>query len=259
MRLQIVQYCLLLFFTPLSAMLVGNPSQPGILETGIYFGPGNFSFRAGYLDDWIYDQRFQDEFDPSDSGKTSTKLSTYAGLLTFNFNNRLDIYGLVGSSRLQIDEEIFTKRALAWGVGGKLVIFREGNFFIGLDAKYFQTSQKPRYFVIDGAPYDIVSHYRLKYHETQVAVGMAYRTSLFVPYLNGTYIVSKLEPIPNWTIIRLPDENAYAEVQTRSISSRNRFGVALGLTLVDSLKMSLSCEWRGFNQNAVDVNGEIRF
>lgn len=242
-------------------MLIGNPGEPGLLEKGIVLNHDLCSFRFGYLDDWVYKQKFQDEFTLEDSTptRTSSELSTYAGLLTVNFKDRIDIYGLVGSSRLQIDEEIFTKRALGWGVGTKWVIFKEGNFFIGADAKYFETNQKPRYFVIEGAPYNIVSNYRLKYYEVQVAVGMAYRATPFCPYINATYISTKIKPQPNRTLIRFPDVNEVTDLPTKSVSSKYKWGMAVGLTLLDSEKASLSCEWRGFNQNAVDVNLEVRF
>lgn len=243
------------------AMLVGNPAQPSILDKGIALKYDLCSFRFGYLDDWVYKQKFQDEFTLEDTTptRTSTELSTYAGILTLNFKDRLDLYGIVGSSRMQIDQEIFTKRALGWGIGAKWVIFREENFFIGMDAKYFETNQKPRYFVIEGAPYNIVSNYRLKYSEVQVAVGMAYRARPFCPYINATYISTKIKPQPASTLIRLPDVNEIADLQTKSVSSKNNFGAAIGLTLLDCEKSSLSCEWRGFNQNAVDVNLEVRF
>lgn len=261
MRVNIARLFFFVYFSSLSAMLVGNPAQPGMLEKGIQL-PGYWcSFRFGYLDDWIYKERFQDEFNEEGLPpmRTSARMSTYAGLLTLNFANRLDIYGIIGSCRVQIDEELFTKRALGWGIGGKLVILQAGNFYLSTDAKYFETSQKPRYFVIDGAPYNIISAYELKYTEVQVAVGFSYVTSLFSPYLNGTYISAKIAPQPNQTLVRLPDENEVAVTSTGTVSNRDHWGVALGLTLIDCAKASLSCEWRGFNQNAVNVNAEVRF
>jgi hypothetical protein len=239
----------------LVAMVAGNPAQPALLQKGLFSPLENFSFRPGYLDDWVYDQKFRD----IDGLHASSRLSTYAALLTFNFANRLDLYGIVGSSRMKVDEEIFTTRALAWGVGLKWVLFQHENFFIGWDFKYFTTEQKPRYFVIEGEPYNIVSAYHVRYEDVQTAFGVAYRTSLFVPYANVTYISSQLTPVPSWLFLRFPDGSGVAEMETGSTSSKQNWGLALGLTLVDTLKMSLSAEWRGLNQNAVDVNGEVRF
>lgn len=251
----------LLSFFPLSAMLVGNPAQPDLFKNGLLTNPYWLSFRVGYLDDWVYKQRFQDEFKLEGVTHTRTfmKLSTYAGLLTVNFKKWWDLYSIVGSSRMQIDEEIFTKRSLGWGVGSKLILFKKGNFYLGADALYFQTNQKPRYFVVEGFPYNIVSKFRLKYHETQASLGIAYNFRSFIPYLNGTYLHTKIEPDPSILLVRLPDVNEIVDLESKSIIAKKRWGMALGATLVGCEKISLSFEWRAFNQNALDVNGEIRF
>jgi hypothetical protein len=256
------RFIFLIFISPLSAMLVGNLAEPALFDSGIFWKkPGWVSFRAGYLDDWVYRQTFKDEFplDGEEVQQTFMKLSTYAGLLTFNFKKRLDIYGLVGSSRLQIDKEIFTKRALGWGVGAKVVLLKSGNFYFGADLKYFQTYQKPKYFVVESLPYNIVSYYRLKYSEYAAALGFSYKAWIFAPYLNATYIKTCLDPDPPGVLVRLPDVNEKATVPTKSVVGQHKWGMALGLTLVDSAKATLAFEWRTLNQNAIDVNGEIRF
>jgi hypothetical protein len=252
----------LLFSLPLQAMLIGNPAQPALQTASIFNARAICcSFRASYLDDWIYQQRFQDEFklEGVTHTRTNMQLSTYASQLTFNIENRLDLYGLVGSSRLQIDDEIFTKRAVSWGVGGKLIVLREGPFFFSADAKYFQTNQKPRYFVVEGLPYNITSNYRLQYHDIQVAVGMAYNISICSPYLNATYILTKIEPSPSIVLVRLPDTPEEVDVVSKSVICKKRWGMAIGLTLVDKERATLAAEWRLFNQNAIDWNFEFRF
>jgi hypothetical protein len=254
-------YFSILSVSSLSALFTGNPAEPNIMKKGIFFGPSRVSFRAGYLDDWVYKQRFQDEFKSEGIAHTRTflKLSTYAGLLTLNIVNNLDLYGIVGSSRLQIDNEIFTKRSLAWGVGGKLILFKHRNFYCGADAKYFQTNQKPKYFVVEGEPYNIVSNYRLKYKEIEAAVGVSYKASIFAPYINATYILTHIDPEPAVLLVRLPDMEEIVDIESKSIICKKPWGMSLGLTLVDCSKAALAFEWRIFNQNAINVNGEIRF
>jgi hypothetical protein len=253
---------LLFFSSNLSAMYFGNPAQPGLLTKGIAVQYDLCSFRFGYLDDWIYEQKFQNEFILADAatGHSTIELSTYAGLLTLNFVNRVDIYGIIGSSRMQVNEEIFTKRELGWGIGVKWLIFQEKNFFIGADAKYFHTYQKPSYFIFEGAPLNnVLSSYRLYYSDVQVAVGIAYKAVPFCPYINGTYVTTKITPQPATTLVRLPEGGEITDLTTSSLISLNNFGIAAGMTLLDSEKASLSCEWRGINQSGVNVNLEVRF
>lgn len=213
------------------------------------------------MDDWVYEQPFHDEFQIQSQVETQTslKLSTYAGIANLNIKKRLDLYTILGSSRMQLDHEIFTTRAFAWAVGSTLALIKYHGFFLGGDVKYFETNQKPRYFVVDGLPFNIVGDYRLRYQQMQASIGMAYHRWIFVPYLNGTYIFTRIEPEPALVLVRFPDEDEVVALESKSIVGKKPWGMALGLTLVDAKKASLAVEWRLFNQNAVNVNGEIRF
>lgn len=246
----------------LFAMFTGNPAQPALLEKGL-LGTKSFplSFRVGYFDDWLYHSRCRDEFvvNGTTYSQTILKLSTYSSILTLNLKERIDVYGMVGSSRMQLDREIFTKRALSWSVGGKLILFRHHNFFIGTDVKYFETYQKPRYFVLEGLPYSVATNYRLKYQEVQGALGLAYRYGVFTPYINATYILAHIDPIPPRFYVRFPTGELSEGVDSESLIGHTNFGLSLGLTLAACKKGCLSLEWRAINQNAINVNGEIRF
>lgn len=252
---------LILFSSTVFATLVGNPAEPALLDQGIIFKPKWASFRIGYMDDWVYEQRFRDEFKLAGETHTRTfsELSTYAGIATINFIKRLDLYALLGSSRMQIDDEVFTKRAFAWGVGAKLVFLKSKNVYFGTDVKYFQTDQKPKYFVIDGEPFNILTNYKSKYQEIQAALGISYRTKYFSPYFNGTYILTHVEPDPAIILVRFPDSEDIVDLELKPVIGQKRWGMALGFTLIDVSKASLGFEWRIINQNAINVNGEIRF
>jgi hypothetical protein len=243
-------------------MLVGNPGQPALQLEGIAIEcPQYCSFRVSYLDDYIFRQSCHDEFlvDGVEISETKMKLSTYAAMLTLNLVDRLDFYGILGSTQMQIDQEIFTKRRFAWGAGGKIVIFKLPKFKIGLDAKYFQTKQRPTFLISDHLAYNVISNFALNYQEIQVALGMTGQVSIFAPYINATYLIAKLTPEPRYLVVRFPDENLSVEIPSTAIIGGNRWGMALGLTLIDQSKASLAVEWRTFNQDAIDVNLEVRF
>lgn len=244
------------------ATITGNPAEPGMLKKGLWKKSQPWwSIRVGYYDDWIYKYRFCDEFKLEGETHTRTHLqfSTYAGTFTLNFLNHLDFYTILGSSRMQLDEEIYSKRAFSWGIGTKILFLKRGNFFFGGDTKYFQSDQKPRFFLIDGEPYNIKTDYRSKYDEWQASVGIAYRIKFFVPYINANYIFTRIEPLPPMILVRLPDMDELVDVELKSIISKKKWGMALGFSLVDIKKIELSLEWRAFNQNAINVNGQIRF
>ncbi len=249
-------------FCSLWAILIGNPAQPILQKSGIIQEcPSWFSLRAAYFDDYVYRQRFHDEYKIQGlpHSKTHIKFSTEAALITMNFANRVDFYGIFGGSRIQLDREVFTKRQFAWGAGGKLIILHEGKFRVGIDAKYFESDQKPLYFSSEGLAYNIVTDFILKYSEIQTALGMSYRTGPISPYVYCTYLITKIEPHPSSVLVRLPQMPEVADLYLKSQIGQRRWGFTVGATLVDCRKMTITLESRLFNQNAIDVNGEVRF
>lgn len=246
----------------LSAMLIGNPAQPGLQKKGILNScPSWWSFRLSYFEDYVYRQRFQDEFKTPEfaRSKTISKFSTDAGQITLNFLNRLDLYAIVGGSKIKLDQEVFSSRRFAWGTGLKLVIFHGGRLWIGTDIKYFETDQRPIYFISDNLPFNIRSHFILQYSETQASLGAAFKTGPLVPYIYATYLITKISPQPPTVFVRLPFMNLDADVVMKSVIGQRRFGMALGATLVDCRRGTLALEGRFFNQNSIDVNVEVRF
>ena len=244
------------------ATITGNPAEPGILKKGLWEKSQPWcSVRLGYFDDWIYKYRFCDEFKFEGEAHTRTHLefSTYAGTVTLNFLNHLDFYTILGSSRMKLDEEIYSKCAFSWGVGAKILLLKYGNFYFGGDSKYFQSYQKPRFFLIDGEAYNIATDYRSKYDEGQGSLGIAYRIKFFIPYINANYIFTRIEPLPPMILVRLPDIDELVDIELKSIISKKKLGMALGFSLVDIKKMELSLEWRAFNQKGLNVNAQIRF
>lgn len=244
------------------ATFIGNPSQPSIQKKGLFLDSKHWlSFRTSYFGDYVYQQSFHDEFaiDGYTEKATHVKIWTQAGMFTLNFRNRIDLYGIVGGTKLQIDEEVFTKPQFSWGIGGKLIFLHEGNFRAGCDFKYFQSNQSPDFIQCDNQAYNVTSDFHFNYNEVQAALGLSYTTKYFSPYANASYLVSKIEPTPPVAVVRFPMMNEEVDVITKSVTASNRFGLALGATIIDRKKATLNIEWRTFNQNSVDVSGELRF
>jgi hypothetical protein len=254
--------CLFFSFLPLQAMLVGNPAQPCLQQDGVIVSPPSWcSLRIGYLDDYVYRQRYKEfrVLNEGPSQKSSVKIYTHSALVTLNFKNWLDLYGLLGSSRLTLEKEIFTRSNFSWGFGGKLMIFEYENVTFGADVKYFQCNYDYiNYLVSEGTPYRVIGPFTLKYDETQVALGLCYHTSLIAPYIHATYLIADIEPDPRIILIQLSPTDL-VDSSICSITTQRRWGLAVGATVISSSKATLSVESRMFNQNAIDVNLEVRF
>lgn len=247
---------------PLSAMLVGNPDQPRLQTQGIFQKtPAIASVRLGYFDDYIYHQAYIDEYVIAGQAQTLTnvKLSTYAGTVTVNFIDRVDLYGILGASRIKVDQEIIAKRRFSWGAGIKFVIYQEGDFCLGGDFKYFESSQKPTFFLSEDLAYNVIMDYRLNYSETQAAIGMSYKFWLLSPYVSATYLKSSINPHPKTALVRYPFMDLAIDVPSSDVSNSRHWGMAVGLSLIDRSTASLAIEWRLFNQYAINLNGEVRF
>ena len=251
-----------LFPWPLAAMLVGNPAEPALETVGIFTAPTAWcSMRATFFEDYVYQQRFLDEFPIAESEHTKTfaKLTTQAGMLTLNFKNRIDLYGIAGASRFQLNQAIYSKTQFAWGCGTKLVIYGNDWLYIGADVKYFETNQKPLFFVDNGLAYNVIGDFQLKYHETQTSFGVCLRTKCIAPYIYGTYLIAKFAPDPLTVLVRWPLSNHLTDIDCKAVVTQRHLGMTVGATLLSGGKSSLSVESRMFNQNAIDVNMQLRF
>lgn len=239
----------------------GNPALPSLICESLARAPNEkFAIRAAFLDDYIYAQHFcASTQEPFLEKPPVARMSTEAGVLTLNFQQRLDIYGIFGSSRLQLDQEIFGRRQFAWGVGTKATVFRMDCFRVGCDVKYFTTTQDPLYLVSDGIPLNVVSDLDLKFKEFQAALGLAYQSGIFCPYISGTYLNSKIDPNTHYFLIQAPGTNELIEPHIHSFTTAVSWGMAVGATLVMGNKGILSIESRFLNQNGIDASLEIRF
>lgn len=256
--------CIAIFFSPaiLCATYFANPGLPALETDGLVKSPpSKVCLRAGYMADAIYSQRYKDEFtfpgiyNPS----SETSVSTSAATITLNIENRVDINVLLGSSQFQIDRDVYTKRQFAWGLGSKILVYKSSSVFVGLDLKYLESQQKPLFFVAEGYPYNVVSDFKLNYTEMQAALGAAYKVNILSPYVYLSYLYSKIDPTPLTVAVQVPFFDMVVDTVSRSVITKRRWGMAVGATLLGGKKGSITVESRFFNQNAINVSGEIRF
>jgi len=260
-RLKMLTFCLLATHS-LAAFVSGNPAQPSLICQGVAREKsGSISVRLSFLDDYVYAEHLRGQFDTVlDMEKPPVmKMSTEAGVFTMNFCNRLDLYGICGSSRLQMDQEIFGRRQFAWGIGAKTIIYTLDCFRVGCDLKYFTTTQDPIYLVSSGIPLNVVSDLDLKYREYQAALGLSYQSGIFCPYILGTYLNSKIDPTTHQFLVRMPGSDELIEPTIRSFVNAVSWGMSVGATLVMGKQGILSVESRFLNQNGIDACLEIRF
>lgn len=246
-------------------MLVGNPAQPALQTRGVcQTTPTWWDFRIAYFGDYVYNQPSQDAFPQlgKEAESYDMQLWTQAGMFIFNLCNRIDLYGIIGGLRIQNSDELSTSQQFAWGVGGKIIFLHEGPFRMGCDIKYFASNQSPQFFRSGHLAYNVTTdNFSMNYSEFQAAVGLSYKTKYVSPYISGSYILSELTPNPATVFLRIPIPSRRREVRltVKSITATTRFGLVIGTTLIDHQKATITAEWRTFNQNSINVSGELRF
>jgi hypothetical protein len=253
---------ILLIPTTAKATYFANPALPALESDGLIKSPPSWvCFRIGYMSDNLYRQRYNEEFeiDGSTTPSSYAKLATNAATITLNYKNWLDLNALVGSAKMQIDHDVYTKQQLAWGIGAKFLIFQTDSIFVGLDLKYFQSDQKPLFLTSSGLAYNVVTNFKLNYTEEQAALGIAYRNQMISPYAYASYLYSKISPNPITVLVRMPFYDGYAQSISSSVINKRRWGMAFGATIVGGCKGSVTIESRFFNQNAINVSGDLRF
>lgn len=239
------------------AFWVGNPSDPTLYGDGlITCGEKSYSIRFGYLSDYTYHFDFKDEIIKETSQPSEISLSTHAGMLVLNLGNRIDLYGILGASKLE-EENVYIPRRFSWAIGGKATFYRYRKFSVGGDLKYFFSDQKPGHFIIENMPATLLTDFTLGYSELQGAVAASYKCGVFIPYAGLTYVDAKIKPSFRYGFIDIADMTM--EFEADSVINEKKWGMVIGLTLLSAKIMTLNVETRFFDQNAVNVSGEIRF
>lgn len=240
----------------------GNPAQPDLMPKGVVpFKNKVWALRVAFLDDYVYSQHFEGNLEVAsvEEKPPSVSIASEIAQVTLNYARRLDLYGLVGSSKMQIDQEVFARRQFSWGVGAKAIAFEHNCFRIGADFKYFQSDQKPLFLVSSGLALDIESDLMFFYREYQGSFGLSYQSGMFCPYINGTYINAEINPNQYTFLVSVPGFEEPMDAMMCSFSGKNPWGLAVGATLVMGEKGTLSVESRFFNQNGINASLEIKF
>ncbi len=253
----------LILFCSLSAAPFGNILAPAILEDGLFIPRECWvDLRAGYEGDFVFNGRLKQAHFGSGSLDKASQV-TNAGTVTLNILDRLDLYGVFGSSRFSMgwrfseDEMIRnakmeTKHAFLWGVGARAVLFQWRKWGLGVGGRYSSENNPVSWLTIDGENVSVRSS-RFVWREVQLNLGISYHIDLFTPYLAVQYQKARA-----WVRdFQTPIANRY--------SMKNRFesicpvGMNLGCTLSNGKYFMLNVEARLISEEAISISGDFRF
>lgn len=259
------------------ALPAGNPSDASLLTDGLFWegscgDPCDpcadwsqcYSFRVGFYGDYVFNRYLKiDTKGARIDGRMfdTTRLSTNAAFLALNLFDRLDLFSTLGVSFLSGEansavlgnpggrEFLESSSRFSWSVGTRGTIWECGCTAFGFEAQYFRSELPIIMAIFDALVTDNSPNITIRYEEWQAALGVAQRLGMgcytLVPYANLTWSVAKPGLIVEGQRIG-------------GLKSAKPWGCALGVTMVDSNKASLTAEFRCGSEQALYVNGQIR-
>lgn len=242
----------------LVALPVGNPAEPQIIDQGFWISQDALvGVKLGYEGDRVADRKMR--ANGNAHGRVDQmSLAFDQGVITFNYLDRLELYGSLGSMngelslRPRIDNQrrhYQTHDGLTAGGGGRFLLAQWGKAVIGIDGKVQWGNPGMKWVTVNGQSFNTGGH--LKYLEWQVSFALSYTVDWLTPYLGVKY------------------SNAHATVNKISravyprshfnMMNRDRFGMALGATLSPCKKFDLFAEVQMIDEQAFSFGGNVRF
>ena len=258
----------------LYASPVLSPNTAAVHTDGVFFCDdcSGYSLRAGFRGDYVFDRKLS-----STANVTSNRTSILSneGVITLNFWDRLDVYGLVGASsmdvsdvfidailRIPLSREMTLTSSTIWGVGARATIL-EYNFgccgisYLGADINYESIgSSKSASTTINSNPYNrqpITGSYK----ETQISLQIGHRIAMLTPYIAAKW--SNAIGSIGYGSYTINQELVIPATHEGLRNTGNHWGYAVGVLLIDAGRMSVTAEARFIDEKAMTIMGEFRF
>jgi hypothetical protein len=257
---------ILFLFTKGFSIFVGNPSEPTFFSDGIFTSDKkNISLRLAYLYDNIYNAKFLNNT-VGITNNISLKTQMQGSVITLNFFNRLDLLAILSNCKTTYFDTTENNKMFdsnfGWGVGLKLLFFKSKNMDLSIGSKYFETTQKPNYFVIEDIVFLTNQKFSQKIQILQASLAMSYRTNFLSPYVGAIASCrkyTKILPKP-LVLTNLEGGGITALFQTKDSSLKDVYGLVAGMSVSNLHKnLNLTIETRYIDLFSYAFIGSFRF
>lgn len=249
----------------LNAAPVGNTSAPELIQEGFFISCDSWiNFRVGYEGDFVADGRMK-QYEQGHGRVDTYQQDTNSGTVTLNILDRLDVYGVFGSSRTQADWrfqddvagtvtriDMETKYNFLWGAGARAILYEWCNTSLGLGGRYSSANYRPVWLTADGVVQS-VSGTHCSWREWQINLDVSYKIDLFTPYIGIKYSNARTK-LKDFSIPISSDLTG-----SNSFKNRVPVGLYVGCSLSTGQYFMLNIEGRLIDEEAVTVSGDFRF
>lgn len=255
----------LLSCTMLHGAPVGNTSAPDIIQEGLFVPCDSWlDIRAGYEGDFVADGRMK-QYAQSTGRVDTFQQWTNSGTVTINVVDRVDIYGIFGSSKAEADWrfgnlssgtvtriELESKYSFLWGAGGRAILYEWCRTSLGLGGRYSSCHYQPDWLTSDGLIQPTAgSHF--SWREWQINLDISYKIDLFTPYIGLKYSNAQAK-LKHFSVPISQNQS-----QSNSFENRIPVGLYLGCALSSGKFFMLNLEGRVIDEEAVTISGDFRF
>lgn len=246
------------------ALYNGNPSLPMMPETGAFIPKECwFGMKAGYEMDFVYDRKLH--MDGHHLGHCSRRVHQFEslsnfGVVTFNFNDRVEIFGNLGSMSCEISHRPFSNTKIsyhssshfAWGVGGRAILAYWGDLQLSVNAAYVATDSSLSSLKVNSKSFS-TRHAEFDLREWQVGIGVSWRLRWFVPYLGADFsdFRARIDHLNSIKFL-IPGNHI-------TVKDSYPCGIFSGLGFSPSRAFNVNLEARFINENAVTLSTDFKF
>lgn len=254
----LLSFFFLVLANRLFALYQGAPTLPDSIENGLFLSKENFFvFKAGYLGDFIHDERL--ECTEHLQGRVDQfQVERNQGVATVNLYDRVEFFGLAGAARASFSHRQEEANKLCryetvyhWtaGAGMRVLAFTWGCAALGLSGAYQAAHLPITKIVLNGTPY--ASQATCKMKQWQLGAALSYQVRSFFPYLGIRYDSAHHKAVHISGLI-LPAHRF-------SMEKRDKVGGTVGFGYFPGNRFACGLEVRLVNEQALSLSMDLKF
>lgn len=258
------KFAMFVFSAALHAAPVGNTAVPDLIAQGLFTSCKQaLNFRCGYEGDFIADGRMEQ------TGRRHGRVDSYrqdanSGTIVFNMQDRMDLYGVFGTSKTRADWrfinqagsvvriEAETTNNFLWAASARVILVEWGNTSLGCGGRYSRCQYLLSSITFNGITAS-TGGAQLYWREWQIDSGVSYKMHFFTPYIGVKYS-SALSCLDNFSV-----PISASGTGSNTFKNRNSIGLYMGCGLSTGKWIMLNIEGRLIDEEAVTFSGDMKF
>ncbi len=250
--------CSLLSSLPLCSLYMGNPSEPILIDKGMWLAEDSlFTLKLGLESNYTFNRRMESYDFPTIYAK-KVSIFTNQGRLQVGFLDRVAVYGSMGSLQATFQEQLprfahtfslETNSTFTYGGGITCILSTWDKTTLGFDGKIQYARPKISSFSSNGI--NMHSSAFMLYHDYQFGLALSYQTDLLIPYIGVKYSYAQFRAK------NLP--SLFFSSRQTALRSKERVGLVVGFSLAAQKAADLTLEMRFFDETSLAGNLNWKF